>query len=119
MRSCFQGALFCSFLSLLCGCSHNRGGSMSATKFGDDVAFLKKHTPIVVLSDSSGKAQLAIAPALQGRVMTSSANGNDGASFGWINRAYFDEAAAGKKNPHMNPYGGEDRFWIGPEGGQF
>src|SRR5207249_86186 len=21
--------------------------------------------------------------------------------------------------PHINPFGGEDRFWIGPEGGQF
>ena len=24
-----------------------------------------------------------------------------------------------KINPHINAYGGEDRFWMGPEGGQF
>jgi hypothetical protein len=34
---------------------------------------------------------------------------------GWINR----ELVAGKPVEHMNAYGGEDRFWLGPEGGQF
>jgi hypothetical protein len=27
--------------------------------------------------------------------------------------------ASGKNNPHLNAFGGEDRFWLGPEGGQF
>src|ERR1019366_4062163 len=27
--------------------------------------------------------------------------------------------ASGKLQPHMNAFGGEDRFWMGPEGGQF
>ena len=27
--------------------------------------------------------------------------------------------ASGKIQPHMNAFGGEDRFWMGPEGGQF
>jgi hypothetical protein len=43
----------------------------------------------------------------------------DGQSFGWINRDYFRDFAAGKVNPHISPFGGEDRFWLGPEGGQF
>jgi uncharacterized protein DUF6786 len=88
-------------------------------QFGDDVKFLQSHGQAIVLSDSSGKAKIALSPALQGRVMTSTANGDSGASFGWINRQYFNDAAAGKLNPHIGPYGGEDRFWIGPEGGQF
>jgi hypothetical protein len=25
----------------------------------------------------------------------------------------------GQKSPHINVYGGEERFWLGPEGGQF
>ena len=87
-----------------------------ATNFGGDVAFLKSHTDIIVLSDKKGEAQVAIAPAWQGRVMTSTAGGNDGHSFGWINRDFI---AAGKVVPHMNVFGGEDRFWMGPEGGQF
>jgi hypothetical protein len=27
--------------------------------------------------------------------------------------------ASSRRDPHFNPYGGEDRFWLGPEGGQF
>lgn len=87
-----------------------------AATFGDDVAFLKRHTDVVVLSDPSERAQLALAPAWQGRVMTSGADGSGGMSFGWINR---DLIAAGKLQSHMNVYGGEDRLWLGPEGGQF
>ena len=84
--------------------------------FGDDLAFLKKHIEVVVLSDVSGDGQVAFSPALQGRVMTSTAAGLQGLSFGWINRELI---ASGRTLQHINPYGGEDRFWIGPEGGQF
>jgi hypothetical protein len=48
--------------------------------------------------------------------MTSSARGESGPGFGWINR---ETLAAGRRDPHFNAYGGEDRFWLGPEGGQF
>ena len=87
-----------------------------AGTFGDDVAFLKSHTPLIVLSDSSGQAKVAVAPAWQGRVMTSTAGGEGGSSFGWINRELIE---SGKLQPHINVFGGEDRFWLGPEGGQF
>ncbi len=90
-------------------------GSFGAT-FGDDVAFLKQHTDVLVLSDKADKAQIVVAPVWQGRVLTSTAAGTNGASFGWINR---DLIASGKLQPHMNAFGGEDRFWVGPEGGQF
>ena len=43
----------------------------------DDVAFLRKHTPVVVLTDGQGM-RVAVAPDLQGRVMTSSARGDAG-----------------------------------------
>jgi len=84
--------------------------------FKDDVAFLKQHTLPVVLSDGSSQAQVAVCPDLQGRVMTSTAGGPDGLSFGWINREIL---AAKQYSVHMNAFGGEDRFWLGPEGGQF
>jgi hypothetical protein len=48
--------------------------------------------------------------------MTSTTGGGDAPSFGWIGRAAI---ASGKRQPHMNVFGGEDRFWLGPEGGQF
>jgi hypothetical protein len=47
--------------------------------------------------------------------MTSTAGGPNGTSYGWINRDQF----ASKPSEHFNPYGGEERFWMGPEGGQF
>lgn len=88
----------------------------AAATFGSDLAFLKKHTKVIVLSDKTGAAQIAVAPAWQGRVMTSTADNAAGHSFGWINRSLI---ASGKIDPHFNPFGGEDRIWLGPEGGQF
>ena len=40
----------------------------------------------------------------------------DGLSFGFINREFIE---AGEANKHINNYGGEDRLWLSPEGGQF
>ncbi|MCE9553514.1 MAG: hypothetical protein K8T91_09090 [Planctomycetes bacterium] len=82
--------------------------------FADDVALMKKHFEVIVLKE--GDARVAVAPALQGRVMTSSAARDNGPGFGWINREFI---AAGKIVPQINVNGGEDRFWLGPEGGQF
>jgi hypothetical protein len=86
------------------------------TLFKDDLAFLKAHTKPLILAAQDGLAQVAVSPDLQGRVMTSSAAGPEGFSFGWINRELI---TSGVNNLHMNGFGGEDRFWLGPEGGQF
>lgn len=99
------------------GCTSMRGG------FSDDVAFMKDHTPIVLLKD--GDAAVAVAPAYQGRVMTSTFDCEAGPSFGWINRPVIekgllsDEDKKGKLEEHIYIFGGEERFWLGPEGGQF
>ncbi|MCO8123473.1 hypothetical protein NHH03_17130 [Stieleria sp. TO1_6] len=91
--------------------------------FRDDLAFLKKHTDIITLTD--GDAAVAVAPAYQGRVMTSTVDRENGVSFGWINRKVIeagllsDEARKGKLEEHIYIFGGEERFWLGPEGGQF
>lgn len=100
--------------SVVAGLSCNLAAN--AATFGDDAAFLKQHTPVIVLSDKQGKSKVALAPAWQGRVMTSTAGGDAGLSYGWINRELI---ASGKLQPHINVFGGEDRFWLGPEGGQF
>ena len=89
---------------------------MSNITFNQDLSFLKKHTDVVVIEDKSGDSMVAVLPTLQGRVMTSTADGLGGLSFGWINR---ELVASGETVEHINVYGGEDRFWIGPEGGQF
>jgi hypothetical protein len=100
------------------GCSAERPAPPppSTSQFESDLAFLRQNTEIVVLSDASGAAQVAVAPEYQGRVMTSTTGGADAPSFGWIGRAAI---ASRQRQPHINVFGGEDRFWLGPEGGQF
>ncbi len=98
---------------LASGCGLGRLLSRPGT-FGDDLRFLKKHTDVIVLSD--GEARVAVVPLYQGRVMTSTADGATGLSFGWLNRRVI---ASGERKRGMNAFGGEDRFWLGPEGGQF
>ena len=102
-------------VGILAGCMEQQK-KMGKNTFGDDLEFLKKHTDVVVLSDAKGDGQVAVLPKMQGRVMTSTAGGMDGLSFGWINRELI---ASGEFVEHINVFGGEDRFWIGPEGGQF
>jgi hypothetical protein len=103
-------------VALAAGCGKAAKEEPKGIMFKDDVAFLKQHTQVVVLSDESGQSQIAVNPDLQGRVMTSTAGGPEGLSFGWINREFI---ASKQNNIHMNAFGGEDRFWLGPEGGQF
>jgi len=108
-----------SLMIFIGGCAMHQNHSKKGGDFADDVSFLKNHGPVIVLSDDAGKSKVAISPGLQARVMTSTAGGDGGNSFGWINRPYFAKVAAGESNPHISAWGGEDRFWIGPEGGQF
>lgn len=84
--------------------------------FGEDIEFLKQHVETIVLQNESGNAKIAVVPDYQGRVMTSTAQGADGMSYGWIN---YDYIKTGEVTPHINVPGGEERFWLGPEGGQF
>jgi hypothetical protein len=86
----------------------------SLKQYGYNLNFLQKHIDVIELR--SGNSSVAIVPAWQGRVMTSTSEGDLGYSFGWINH---DLIASGKTLPHINPYGGEERLWLGPEGGQY
>ncbi|WDQ16467.1 DUF6786 family protein [Rhodopirellula sp. P2] len=91
--------------------------------FADDVAFMNAHTNIVLLH--RGDAAVAGAPAYQGRVMTSTFDRKAGPSFGWINRPVIEQGflsedeRQGKLEEHIHIFGGEERFWLGPEGGQY
>ena len=85
-------------------------------RFASDLAFLRQHTKVVVLGRGTDGAQIVVAPDYQGRVLTSTTGGADAPSFGWLGRAAI---GSGQRQPHMNVFGGEDRFWLGPEGGQF
>jgi hypothetical protein len=84
--------------------------------YSDEVFFLNEFIQLTELTDPEGKARVVVSAALQGRVMTSSSSGLEGRSYGWVNRALFE---SGDTLEHINVYGGEERFWLGPEGGQF
>lgn len=84
--------------------------------FGYDLDFLRKKDSVIVLNSKNGKGEIIISPKYQAKVFTSTADGASGKSFGWINYKTFDQE---KLDEHMNAYGGEDRLWLGPEGGKF
>ncbi len=95
----------------------------TARSFDDDLTFLKQHTDIILLKN--GDSAVALAPAYQGRVMTSTYDMRKGPSFGWLNRKVIEggllapELRKGALEEHIYVFGGEERFWMGPEGGQF
>jgi hypothetical protein len=113
MKIVWTALSFALFLNLI-SCSTQE--KITGNTFGDDVTFLQQYTPVITLRTPDGKGKVALSAALQGRVMASTANGDEGTSFGWINRELF---SSGDTLKHINPYGGEERFWLGPEGGQF
>jgi len=115
--------IFVCLCTILVGCGNGRSkntgkekvmNTNSTTLYGYNRDFLRKHTRIIELKNKN--AAVAIAPDWQGRVMTSTQDGDGGLSFGWINRELI---ASGKLSKHINAFGGEERIWLGPEGGQF
>lgn len=120
MRSFFT---FPFLIFTLIACNNNQNKMQTNTNdstfekgtYAYDAAFIKKHTNNVIeLQDSSAKVLLCA--DYQGRVFTSTASGDSGTSFGWIN---YNLLSSGEKKKQFNPVGGEERFWIGPEGGQY
>jgi hypothetical protein len=85
-----------------------------AVTFEDDEAFLRAHGDLERLTLPGG-GRILVSAKYQGRVMTS-AVGAGGRSLGFVHRAFIE---AGKSGTPFDNYGGEDRFWLGPEGGQF
>ena len=106
-------ACLCCFICMLYACNDNRKATYDRGTFGYDLEFLQKHDSVIVLSN--GDARVVVSPKYQAKVFTSSSAGDTGVSFGWIHYKAFE----GKPDPHMNAYGGENRLWLGPEGGRF
>ena len=109
------------FVFLMNGCQspehhddHPDNPVYSQGSFGYDLEFLQKQdSSLVVLQ--IGEARVIVSPKYQAKVFTSTASGNNGFSFGWINYKAFGKTL----DPHMNAYGGENRLWLGPEGGKY
>ena len=82
--------------------------------FEEEVAFLRKYGSILVLERPDG-GRIAVSAQYQARVMTS-AVARGAPSLGFIHHKFIE---AGKVDTQFDNYGGEDRFWLGPEGGQY
>jgi len=91
----------------------NTNSNPAIGTFAYDSQFLSKHDSIVILQQ--GDAKIIVSPKYQAKVFTSTAEGDSSRSFGWVNYKAFDATP----NEHMNAYGGENRLWLGPEGGKF
>jgi len=106
-------AAITSITMLASSCNDNKKLDLPAGSFAYDLAFLQRHDSVIVLQ--AGESRVVVSPKYQGKVFTSSTSGDAGLSLGWIHYKAFE----GPIDPHMNAYGGENRLWLGPEGGKF
>jgi hypothetical protein len=122
-----KGIIYMSVILFLTGCNNPVGNrkvqnqdhmnsAYSPGTFGYDIEFLGNEHELVLLKGKNPRSAVAVSPSWQGRVMTSTLSGYSGESLGWINHGLIQ---SGRTEEHINVYGGEDRFWLGPEGGQF
>lgn len=113
MRIRSLALIFLIFMINACKRHDSSGNVYAPGSFGYDLRFLNHYDSTIVLT--SGESSVVVSPRYQGKVFTSTARGDSGMSFGWVHYKAF----AGPKDPHMNAYGGENRLWLGPEGGKF
>jgi len=107
--------ILASLLLINPGCQKDNKNKMGTYRY-DKTFFEDQGIDFIELRDNNDLARLLLVPAYQGRVMTSASGGEDGMSYGWINHSFIE---SGKQDPQINVYGGEERFWFGPEGGPF
>jgi hypothetical protein len=108
-------SILCMLASSSCKSPDKNDTDYVKGSFGYDLRFLEKYDSVIVLKSGDGDAMIIVSPKYQAKVFTSSAEGNSGQSFGWVNYKAFNAVA----DPHINAYGGENRLWLGPEGGKF
>jgi len=70
----------------------------------------------IILEAQGSPAGVLISPGLVGRVMCSAFDRNAGPANAWVNKSAVQK---GKVDPVFNNFGGEERFWLAPEGGPF
>jgi hypothetical protein len=108
------------FMLTILSCNNFKKKNMDSYKkgtYGYDLNFLReKDSGLIVLKGDDEKAEVIISPKYQAKVFTSTANGLEGNSLGFVNH---DVLSSNVVDEHMNGYGGENRFWLGPEGGQY
>jgi len=114
-RTVLSGFFSTLLLLALVGCGSRESAQRGFPEtFAHEVSFMRQHGDVQILEGPSG-SQVALSAQYQGRVMTSAIE-ESAASLGWINHDFIE---AGETGTQFDNYGGEDRFWLGPEGGQY
>ncbi len=90
--------------------------SVAGTYEYDRMFLAESGVDYIELTGSDRMARILVVPAWQGRIMTSTSGGDMGRSYGWLNYSLIE---SGETDPQFNAFGGEERFWLGPEGGPF
>ena len=116
MKDYIKYLMIIPFMLIISSSCQNDKNNVMGTFGYDKTFFENQNIDFIELSENNDLARLLVVPAYQGRVMTSTAGGDNGMSFGWINHSFIE---AGKRDPQINVYGGEERFWLGPEGGPY
>lgn len=118
-----NGIIALALLGLIViGCKGNKKTSEEMSNnyekgtFGYDVNYLSDKDDLIILKSADEQAQVLLSGKYQAKVFTSTANGMSGNSHGFINYKFFE---SGVVDEHMNGFGGENRFWLGPEGGSY
>jgi hypothetical protein len=83
-------------------------------QFGYDMKWVQRFDKTAIVLQN-GRSRVLVSPKFQAKVFSSAVDGDSSASFGWVHYDAFERPL----DPHMNAYGGEDRLWLGPEGGRF
>jgi len=81
--------------------------------YRDIIAPIANKVMVIELLSDDKKGRIAIAPEIQGKVLTSTYAGLDGESNGWIN-----QTAIKGDELDFAEIGGEERLWFGPLGSQ-
>ncbi len=120
-RTTYRITLTAGILLMFSACGNNNTGKDMKAHYkegtvGHVMEVMRGKKDFHLLQDASGQRVVLVSAALQGRVMTSSFGGPEGMSIGWVNEAFIEK---NKIQEHFNPWGGEERLWLGPEGGQF
>lgn len=110
--------------TLLISCGNGNHKNEKLTKmttyekgtFGYDLNYLSAKDSLIILKENGGESQIIVSPKYQAKVFTSTTNGLNGKSIGFVGYKAFELSTP---DEHMNGFGGENRFWLGPEGGQY
>ena len=101
--------LYLLLIPLLFSCSNT-----ITHRYRTDRDLIAKNAKTIELISDNGLERILISPTYQGRVMSSTLDGLDGQTNGWINRQELQQ-----EQIHGGKVGGEDRLWFGPLGSQF